>query len=470
LHSEKKKHEGLQLPLLGKNVLPLQFNDIIDLYELIITRVMECIVSRYNRRDAYPWVDTKIDILTGKDYNQDDLVRGPNTVYGWIQGRALEAIADHCVFLDSERDAPVELTANLKVILEKVLVAVVKAKQLNNGRIPFFMDTDGEAIAFNKDMQKTFVKCNANDAFTYSDLFCSKGMYKAAKLLGQDKLASQAADYCCDVTRAIINKDFISGQFSFEKFTFCDSDATVNLIGPYMLQLSAIESLLSNSEDVEIAKDGILLIQHLLDTNVNLNNKWPWLKPYDCVEVFAGNTNLTPADNVITDPGHTLEFVGLSLKFVDVVNKLKLASQINEDIGLIVNNLTEIFFRSFSTGFSSAEFGIHKTVNLLTRKPVNDNMPWWSLPEAMRTAMYLLKYHDSNQLRNRIFSVYSSCHNAFIKHYLRPDVHYMAVKTLSCEGIPIDDIPAVPDADPGYHTGLSLIDCINIIRMVYVNH
>ena len=34
----------------------------------------------------------------------------------------------------------------------------------------------------------------------------------------------------------------------------------------------------------------------------------------------------------------------------------------------------------------------------------------------------------------------------------------MAVQTVDEEGRPVDVIPATPDADPGYHTGLSIID------------
>jgi hypothetical protein len=37
----------------------------------------------------------------------------------------------------------------------------------------------------------------------------------------------------------------------------------------------------------------------------------------------------------------------------------------------------------------------------------------------------------------------------------------MAVQTLDKNGQPVDIIPATPDADPGYHTGLSIIDFLN---------
>ena len=38
------------------------------------------------------WIDTKVDAESGaRHVDVTDAVRGPGTVYGWIQGRGLEA-------------------------------------------------------------------------------------------------------------------------------------------------------------------------------------------------------------------------------------------------------------------------------------------------------------------------------------------------------------------------------------------
>jgi hypothetical protein len=44
--------------------------------------------------------------------------------------------------------------------------------------------------------------------------------------------------------------------------------------------------------------------------------------------------------------------------------------------------------------------------------------------------------------------------------FINPEVHLMAWQTRNLAGKPIELIPATPDADPGYHTGLSIIDFI----------
>ena len=40
----------------------------------------------------------------------------------------------------------------------------------------------------------------------------------------------------------------------------------------------------------------------------------------------------------------------------------------------------------------------------------------------------------------------------------------MAVQTRSGAGHPVPVIPATADADPGYHTGLSMIDVLDVLE------
>ena len=41
----------------------------------------------------------------------------------------------------------------------------------------------------------------------------------------------------------------------------------------------------------------------------------------------------------------------------------------------------------------------------------------------------------------------------------------MAVKVRDARGEVVDLVPACPDADPGYHTALSLMDALELIRV-----
>jgi hypothetical protein len=75
-------------------------------YEAILLSVMELLAGRYESDPAYPFIDTKIDLLTGEDFPRQDRMRGKDAVYGWIQGRGLEAIAGHCLWMRRGPEAP----------------------------------------------------------------------------------------------------------------------------------------------------------------------------------------------------------------------------------------------------------------------------------------------------------------------------------------------------------------------------
>jgi hypothetical protein len=90
-------------------------------------------------------------------------------------------------------------------------------------------------------------------------------------------------------------------------------------------------------------------------------------------------------------------------------------------------------------------------------------MPWWNLPGTLRAAAYCLASAESEGERSMCLRVFRDCHNAF-REFVRPDLHLMAYQTRDPQGRPIAAIPATADADPGYHTGLSLIDTIEIVE------
>jgi hypothetical protein len=91
-------------------------------------------------------------------------------------------------------------------------------------------------------------------------------------------------------------------------------------------------------------------------------------------------------------------------------------------------------------------------------------MPWWSLPETIRSAAFCWRESNEADVRRACLGTWRDCHNAFVENYLRPEIHLMAIQTLTIEGTVSPAIPATADADPGYHTGLSLLDVIGLFR------
>ena len=93
-------------------------------------------------------------------------------------------------------------------------------------------------------------------------------------------------------------------------------------------------------------------------------------------------------------------------------------------------------------------------------------MPWWSLPETIRAAPAAWCVAENDESRQTCLEILAQAHNAFVTHYVRPSIHLMAVKVRDGRGQVVDLMPSVPDADPGYHTALSLIDALELIDVV----
>lgn len=97
-------------------------------------------------------------------------------------------------------------------------------------------------------------------------------------------------------------------------------------------------------------------------------------------------------------------------------------------------------------------------IDLVSRRPYNDGMPWWNLPESMRAAMLAHNAAGDPAIRRACLQMVRETSNAFLGMFVRPEVHMMAYQTLDRNGKPVKVVPATPDLDPGYHTGLSIID------------
>ena len=119
------------------------------------------------------------------------------------------------------------------------------------------------------------------------------------------------------------------------------------------------------------------------------------------------------------------------------------------------------FARNFDNGYLPGPQGLSKAFDLAARTHLNIDMPWWNLPETIRAAALCLVGTTDECERATCLRIWRDCHNAF-RLFTRTDLHLMAYQTRTADGDPVDAIPATSDGDPGYHTGLSLIDVISI--------
>ena len=445
-----------------------ELHRLIEPYQAMIVAQLRAILDRTERSEYYPWIDTKINLITGEDLPPVHPLLGRDLVSGWVQGRGLESVVKFAAWLipfagDGEVD---RLIARARRLAADLLAKLRQARTANGGHLYFFMTQAGQAFDLGPDMARMPLALDAASPHGYSDLFCAKGMYAAAHLLGDPDAVSEARAFCravyCDITARAFRSDqpqpadgaraWVTGAFSH---------------GPAMIALGMAALFVEFEPGPQSAELGLRLARYILDIHVNLGGRWPQFREYDLVEFVdvAGDPWADESGRVVSDPGHSLEFAGLFLKFSRAVRRYGDATPAQQEaIRGIERIMPALLARAFANGYRPAAGGICKTVDLLTRRPVDDTMPWWSLPETIRAALAAWRAAEDDESRRACLEILARSHNAFVTHYVRPRTHLMAVKVRDARGEVLDVVPAYPDTDPGYHTALSLMDALDLMQ------
>ena len=430
-------------------------------YEAICLANITAIADRFD--ESYPFVNTKLDLKTGRNFPEDDPIRGRDCIYGWIQGRGLESLAGHALWLAGFDDPILEnLAARLRAQARAVLSSLRRMWQANGGHLYFFMRPDGSPFALGDDRQRRDIPLAAGAPSNFSDLFCAKGMLAGALLLRDAEALAEARAYTAAVTADIWSRRFVSDQQPLDpKNPIAHVEGRFDH-GPYMINLGTC-ALLASGGDREAVATGLRLLEYELAYYTNRNGRGAEFSTGDFWESIdaTGAPYRDPEGHVLSDPGHALEFVGLALKFARSARSAGVArpSQLRI-LDLHLESLPAILSQSFANGFLPGPEGICKAFDLVSRKRLNTDMPWWNLPETIRSAAFCWReFSDAACLR-----MWAACHNAFLSKFIRPEVHLMAIQTRAADGSVIDAIPATADADPGYHTGLSLLDAVEALN------
>ncbi len=453
-----------------KFVLTQEFNisrlkEISGFYEQLVRNNFSFIINRFNNNPAYPWIDTKYNLIHRKNFAPNDPVRGLDTVYCWIQGRALEALSVYAKRLSYKKEQNAELIESIHEILKTVTRNLKQARDKNGGRLYFTMNTDGDFFKFDENFKPITIKLESDGPYNFSDMFCTRGMLCAAEELDDDELIEYSRQYCQDVYNSLHN-NFKNDQYTFPGQSKQKDLGSARSFGPSMIYLATACLLFEMNPSKENAKTGMGLIDYIFDKYCNLEGKISGVDKFAIFEyIDNGNKPYIINGKLISDPGHALEFVGLSLKFCkQVMQNPGMETQIIYKIRQYLEILPHILEVNFKNGFNENIGGIYKRVDLLSGDVIDGYMPWWSLPETMRAAIQCYNINTDDQLRQTAKVIFTKCHNAFISNYIVNDEYDLAYQTLDRSGKPADIIPAVPDLDPGYHTCLSLMDCLRNIQ------
>jgi len=423
------------------------------------TAGIEIVLTRFEKNNRSPFVDTKLSTLTGEDFEEVDDIEsdflGRSAVFGWIQGRGLEALAGHAGFFV---DNPA-LSARCDRMLSAVSAQLSDFKK-QNGHFVFLSTPDGRPFRCGEDGRREYFKAKSIPP-GFADLFTGKGLVAAGARLHRKDLTELGIMTFRSAVSAINEGSFVSDQISFDPKNLVLSVPERQAQGPMMIALGGYAllcELFPQSE--EWTKGGSAFLQKIIDNHILPKDKRS-LRRYDFIE-FANEDGLPWVENgkVLQDPGHALEFTGLAAKFL--LNASKSASLSQEIQGLTEicgELLPNVFLSAFANGFQKKTGGICKTFDLISRSPINDDMPWWSLPETMRAAILLLRLSPNHSRSDELITAATECAGALFGPF-RSKVPGLFIQTRNSNGEPASSIPATPDADPGYHTGLCFIDYI----------
>ncbi|MHB2169478.1 AGE family epimerase/isomerase [Alsobacter sp. R-9] len=372
-------------------------------------------LDRPRRHGAF--VDTKMNAVTLRDYGPGDGWRGPDVTFGWIQGRALEAIATHAAFFESTDPA---LARRLDEA-GRALYAGLKDLHSRHGHGYFAYDADLKPVWPDAD-GVLHPQADAGDLFTFSDTFVRKGLVAAAARYAPAEAAAHV-ERLLEVVRAIEDGRFVSDER--QRLDDAAGGSIRDEYGPRMILLGAA-AMLRHCGFAEAAAFGRRFIDHVLARH----------------RTTGGTLADVPGEDGC-NPGHAIEFAGFGLEWLE-----------GQDDDATVRALGDVLAATARIGFHGP--GIALKVSLASGRPTSPNCPWWSLPETIRAAALLhARTRDAAAL-----ALWRRADEAFFTRYWRVDPP-VAFQTLTADG-PIDVVPATPDLDPGYHTGLSLLAALRV--------
>jgi mannose/cellobiose epimerase-like protein (N-acyl-D-glucosamine 2-epimerase family) len=356
------------------------------------------------------FLNTKVNPLSGAEYGPADGMRGPDWLYGWIQGRGLEALVMHAPHLPAPlRDRAMD---RARAVYDALSGLVAR-----DGGAAFRYGPDGQPV---QGTDPATLQRQDREAGVrgYADAFAAKGLVAAAARLGHPD-AAQWRTYLADVVAAIPEGRFVMVEAG--PITRAAAAVEPADYGPRMILLGAAALLheLGLPQDAGFAAP---FIDHVLTRHLDTK---------------TGLLRNVPGQDAC-NPGHAIEFAGFAL-----------ASLPADADPALVATLARILTAHFDAAFDGS--GIALSLDVGTGRPTSPYRPWWSLPEAIRAAALVhARLRDMDSLR-----IWQCADEAFFRNYWRAGSGY-AVQTRDATG-PVDFVPATPDLDPGYHTGLSLL-------------
>ena len=406
------------------------------------------LLHRHARSVDWPYVDTKFNPNTGVDLSSESYL----VIYPWLLGRGMESLILHLDALDSldltheEKSRGREIFPQLVTNMAEAILTLVSRYK---GRCPFRVDRSFALNPLNGNL-----KAPDLNRVGEGDLFCAKGLsasgIPAFRQAGVDMLER-------------IGSGVDQGLFELEAARVSGQGQSQSM---HMLFQSVPRLLAHGGVDQDVrerlCKRSCQFMEFVLDHHWDPGTGR--FSEYIDPQTLKGGEYL--------DPGHATEFVGLGLSAVATMETqgfgLDSARQ-----GILLRakrEMPHLLIRVFRAGFNERWEGIFKAINNRTGEVMDFDMPWWNLPETMRAALLAALATTETGVREECLAIYAKCHNAYFRHYLNPDMMYFPYQTrCGRTGKVLNSVPAVPEGDPLYHSNLSFLEILSILRQTLGN-
>ncbi|ODT66764.1 MAG: hypothetical protein ABS75_24510 [Pelagibacterium sp. SCN 63-23] len=362
------------------------------------------------------FLNSKQNSISLADYGAEDGLRGPQFTYGWIQGRGLEALVTHAAFFEDSDPGLVEAIDGVA----RPLYELLRELWARDGHAFFCYDRNLQPVVAAVDGSLAAQARNGS-VYTYSDIFVLKGLIAAAVRYDGANLDPYLSSLPALVEAIEAGRFQMNERVPLSEAALGAQEAD---FGPRMILLGAA-GMLARIGRPDAATFADRFIAHVLDRHFDARTNL-------LVDVPGGGS---------CNVGHGIEFVGFALDHLPLAADERL-----------IRRLEAILVSSFDAGFHGP--GIRLYVSAADAQPISPYCPWWSLPETIRSAA--LSHERTGSPAT--LDVWRKAHDAFFTRYWRGEPA-IAYQTLTSEG-PVDFVPATPDLDPGYHTGLSLLAAI----------
>lgn len=360
---------------------------------------------------AHGFLNTKQNSITLADYTPEDGLAGPDFLYGWIQSRGLDALVHHT------RDIGTGAPAHWHAAIGRLARNLPRLRD-GKGRGYFCYDarTLRPLLLVNGKAEPQAPRDSR--IFAPSDIYLATALAVSALYAGED--CSSSIDFLMAIHRALDEGTFLADETLPVQATSLGQQADPGLSAWMTLMGSALSlARLGHAGVASFATDIMeKVFSRYLDPSRML------LREGIGANVCAG--------------GLAMEFSGFALGYC-------LLSGTKGP----VRELARIAEAAFRHCFTGTAIPTHTALDGGSHSGL---FPWWPLAEAIRALA--LSYEVTGDAG--VQTLWKDADAAFFSHYWRPQAA-IAYQMRDRDG-PIPRSPATPDLDPGYHTGLSLLD------------